>query len=960
MVVRLVQSKSARAAKKYFRESLSRPDYYGRDGYSPGIWFGEGARRLGLEGPVSQEDFFALADNKVPASYDPGPEAANDNAPQAGSRLTVRDKANRRPGYDFVFSPPKSVSSLWARADAEWKERLVAAFRQSVLDTLREDVEPEMKTRLRRNGQDGDIVTGNMVGSLFLHESTRPLEDGTCDPHLHLHAYCFNATWVQHENRWQAAQLGDLHRDRPYVEAAFKARLAKYLEAMRLPVEHQVDARGRLGWEIAGVPESVIAKDSRRTEEIEAEAKRKGITDPAEKGKLGAKTRRAKDAAKSPVEVEADWHHRLSEDEHRALQEVMRKAATTGNGTSSRRVTPGRSMEHAAAHVFARESAVSDKELLAEALRYGAGSVLPEDVKKELDGHGLILATIGGRRVATNAAALADDQAVTGFARKGRGRCRALKPGRPHLFGTRDGEKQLDDGQKEAVQGLLDSIDRNRVTLFLGKAGVGKTTTLKELEVALNERGRELLAFAPTSRASRGVLRSKGFPTADTLAQLTASEEWQERIKGNVVLIDEVGMAGTKALRDVFAIGEKHLAEGYDTRFVLTGDAQQHRGVPRGSVIHLLQEHAGLEPVRLSKIRRQRDVHHREAVEELSEGLTDAGLARLDKHGFVREIADAGERYRTLAREFADMLAAGDTALLLSPTHAEGRAAYAAVREELKRRESLGVEDHALRRYESKGLTEAQKQDAVQYQAGDMVQWHEFAPGFRKGEQVTVLRREENEVRVAKADGKVKTLPLEYAERFELYRTGSLAVAEGERLRVTRNGSAATPDGTQHRLNNGDLVTVRFTEDGDLVDQRGWIIGKEYGHLAPAILTSHASQGVDEDWVFVAQSGTSRGASSAQQIYVSASRGVKGVRIYTDDKEGLRQAVSRSEKTGSAIAVWEAQQKEADAARELIAERQGRQRYLSLVEASREREEARRREELARRQSGREKERAIS
>ena len=269
LMLRIVQSKSAQAAKNYFRESLSRPDYYSQGGHSPGIWFGEGAKRLGLEGEVYQAGFFALADNKNPES---------------GKRLTVRDMENRRPGYDFVFSPPKSVSALWARTG---DERIVEAFRESVQATISEDIEPAMKTRLRRQGQNSDVLTGNLVASLFLHEDTRKLEDGKPDPHLHIHAYVFNCTWAVHEGengRWQAAQLFDLHLDRPYLQAAFEARLAKRLGEMGLATR-----RHESGWEIAGVPQSVIDKFSRRTAEIEAEAKRRGITDPDQKAELGPK-----------------------------------------------------------------------------------------------------------------------------------------------------------------------------------------------------------------------------------------------------------------------------------------------------------------------------------------------------------------------------------------------------------------------------------------------------------------------------------------------------------------------------------------------------------------------------------------------------------------------------------------------------------------------------------------------
>jgi hypothetical protein len=148
------------------------------------------------------------------------------------------------------------------------------------------------------------------------------------------------------------------------------------------------------------------------------------------------------------------------------------------------------------------------------------------------------------------------------------------------------------------------------------------------------------------------------------------------------------------------------------------------------------------------------------------------------------------------------------------------------------------------------------------YQPGDTIQWGEHAPGFRKGEKVTVLRREGEQVRVAKADGEVKVLPLALAERFELYRTDRLAVADGEKLRITRNGYVTTPDGKQHRLNNGELVTVRFTPKDDLTDERGWITLASFGHLAHGVVTSHASQGDEADYTqFLHRAADSAGLS---------------------------------------------------------------------------------------------------
>src|SRR5437763_802116 len=79
---------------------------------------------------------------------------------------------------------------------------------------------------------------GVWFASLFFHETTRPLkEDGKPDPHMHIHAYCFNRTWAEHEGRWQAAQLGDLHLDGRYLEAAFEARLGRRLRALGYALE---------------------------------------------------------------------------------------------------------------------------------------------------------------------------------------------------------------------------------------------------------------------------------------------------------------------------------------------------------------------------------------------------------------------------------------------------------------------------------------------------------------------------------------------------------------------------------------------------------------------------------------------------------------------------------------------------------------------------------------------------
>ncbi|MGH7170120.1 MAG: MobF family relaxase, partial [Gemmataceae bacterium] len=872
MALMITMSKSAAAAQKYFSEHLGQSDYLSQDGARPGLWFGKGAERLGLKGEVAAQDFIALAGNRDP---------------KTGERLSVRDVANARPGYDFTFSPPKSVSALWARAG---DERLAEAFRHSVLDTLRDDIEPRMRTRLRRGGQDGNAVTGNLATALFAHDTTRPLkEDGKPDPHLHMHAYVFNRTWAAHEGRWQAAQLGELHLDGRYLEAAFQARLGARLRGIGYALERD----GKGSWEIVGVPGTVLDKFSRRKFEVEAEAKKRGVTDPAAKAQLAGKTRQSKDDGEqlSTQALHDYWNGRLSAKEAQALDAAYAQAQDGGDTGGRAAVTPPQAVRHALQHFFGpdgRNSAEDERDVLEQALRYGAGGALPEEAGKELDRHDLIRADIGGRTVCTTETVLAEEQALVKSVWSGRNSCLPLADGRPYVPG-----QGLSREQADAVAQLLDAQDR--VQMFLGKSGTSKTTALRALDDALRQRGRQLVAFAPTARASRGVLRGKGFTEADTVASLLANPELQAQTRGNVILIDEAGLAGTRALGQVVALVEKQQAQGYDTRLLLVGDPRQHRGVPRGQVLHILQDQAGLTPARLAAIRRQEDPAYRQAIEDLSEGRVEQGFDRLDALGFIREIEEPEERYRALAKDYADTLEAGQTAMIVAPTHAEGNEVGAAVREELRGRGLIGAEDRRFVRYESKGLTQAQRMDAARFEQGDATQWNQNAPGFRRGEQVTVVDRQDGRVQVVNEAGQVKELPLALAGRFELYRASALQVAEGDRLRITRNGYTAGDK--PHRLSNGDVITVvGFTPEGGILDRRGWLIPASYGHLAHGVVTSHASQGTEAGVVFVAQSGLSRGASSAEQFYVSAGRGEKALRLYTDDKEALRLAVARSDR----------------------------------------------------------------
>ncbi len=150
------------------------------------------------------------------------------------------------------------------------------------------------------------------------------------------------------------------------------------------------------------------------------------------------------------------------------------------------------------------------------------------------------------------------------------------------------------------------------------------------------------------------------------------------------------------------------------------------------------------------------------------------------------------------------------------------------------------------------------KRTPTEYEPGDLLQFHQNAPGYKKGSRLIV--------------GEGVKPPTELANRFEVYRPTQFALAVGDRVRVTAGGK--TKDG-KHRLSNGSLLTVQgFTKRGDIIVDHGWVIDRDFGHLTHGYaVTSHASQGVTVDKVFVGVSSESFPATYQRTAYVAGDAG---------------------------------------------------------------------------------------
>src|SRR5580704_15615045 len=344
-------------------------------------------------------------------------------------------------------------------------------------------------------------------------------------------------------------------------------------------------------------------------------------------------------------------------------------------------------MDYAIAHRYERASVAREKELLREALHHGIGLLNVNEVKRQLLRDEFIQRESNGRVWFTTKQILAEEKQLIDFVGHGQGKYPSLNA-KPYQIQNPQLRTSDAKEQRNAVFHILRSPDR--VIAVRGGAGTGKTTMLKEAVAGIESAGHKVFAFAPSAEASRGVLRSEGFENATTVAALLHSPKMQDEVRNGVLLIDEAGLLSSPQLKQV-----AELAQRQNCRVLLSGDTAQHAAVERGDALRLLENHAGLRAAELKHIRRQLHPTYRAAVADLRQGYVENGFAKLNSLGAIKETS-AASRYQQLAADYIQSVKDRKTALVVSPTHAEGERATTEIRKELKGLKKLGPDERTV------------------------------------------------------------------------------------------------------------------------------------------------------------------------------------------------------------------------------------------------------------------------
>jgi conjugative relaxase-like TrwC/TraI family protein len=894
-MLKISKALSAGKLENYHKQEFTSPDqsYWSQGQTVQGEWQGQLAEKYGLAGAVNADEFHRLSDGQHPQTGEQLVQHRQSFEYQGADGKTIKS-VEHRAGWDATFSAPKSVS-LTALVGGD--SRVREAHRMAVTTALGE---LERYTQARLGGNRPAESTGQFVVAKFEHDTSRPV-DGYAAPQLHTHAVIFNVT-ERADGTTRALQPQSLFESQQFATAVYQSELTFRLRELGYEI-----APGRSGApEIKGYSQEYLDASSQRQNQILAHMQQNGLSG-YEAAEIAAHATRDKKQIQSPAEV-LSAHRKLAAEFGNQPNQVVDAARERVQKKSVERA-PEKTQKAAQEAVtfarersFEREAVTDERALFLDALRRGMGETTYAQVRTSVEarlasGEFLLVTATkhDSARQFTTAETIQAEKEILRQMRQGQGRADQIMPVQQAVAHTAQ-YPMLNSSQRTAAEEILTS--RDRIQGLQGSAGVGKTTALKTVREAAEQRGMIVEGFAPTSRAAHQ-LRDAGI-NADTLQGFLARHK-QPTPERHLYMVDESSLASTKQVRDFLA--KLDLGD----RVLFIGDTRQHQGVEAGKPFEQLVD-AGMKTARLDQIVRQKDPELLRAVEHLSRGEVAEGVALLEQQGRVTEITDPERRIASIARNYADNPA---NTIIVSPDNASRREINQAVRAELQQRGIVKSENHALRVFAPRSdMTGADRAWAARYEVGDVLHYQRgsktLAIEQRSYARVVSTDPKLNLLTVEKPDGQQITYDPARLHGISSYREIEREFAVGDRLQFTapnRELGVANRDlGTIQKIGENNKMTVHM--DGGK-DRAVTFDPAEMRHFDHGYaVTSHSSQGLTSERVLVnMDTNVHPELINTRFAYVSVSRASQDAQIFTNNLSQLAPQLSTDVSKTSALKI---------------------------------------------------------
>lgn len=605
-----------------------------------------------------------------------------------GRQLTLRqyqkrlDISKSRIGYiDLTFSAPKSVSVAWAFAPTPAERALIRQAHRDAIDSTMQEIEHHLgRARRGHGGRDG-WDNGSIGWVSFDHYAARPTvevvregDDGAQytelytlkaggtrvagDMQLHTHTAVFNVVLTE-EGRVGGLDLGQLDGRVKEWGALYQAFLATNLRAQG--VEVGLDPRTEMA-RLLAIPERVTQHFSKRTlggtSAARAYAASQGLDwdslEPERKiGLLKAGVQNPRGAKSDDMSDMTMWLRAAEEIGYKHRSVLRPDAVEPTLEESQRHAIAFSAAMPSLTKQFKRRAVIDGADVRVTAAK---GLIASGIERSEEVGHltqifrirGVIqngtptrliwgnVHDLKGREKVAVTTALHEQEESTLIERArqlGSDRSSALTPEKIDTATRAFPDIDFTSDHGRAQRRIIDHLGLGgRLTVAVGVAGSGKSTLLKPLVRAWQDDGRVVHGIALAWRQSDELADAGIAPENTRAVESLLRGLARGRLSlgpQDVIVIDEIGLLGTRQLNEVLAAQER---QGF--QLVAIGDPKQMQAVEAGPVIDLLQRALGPTAIpELGSSVRQKTAEEREIVLMFRNGQTEEAIARKAANG---------------------------------------------------------------------------------------------------------------------------------------------------------------------------------------------------------------------------------------------------------------------------------------------------------------------------------------
>ena len=629
-------------------ESYFDHDYYSKsvEGDNQTQWQGRLAPKMGLSGPVSEEDFKSLM-------------------------RAIDDSGKTCVEHDITFSAPKSVSIAAEMGDETLRAEILEAHRQAVKETLKEIENNVISTRLKDHGVIQHVKTGNMCAATFEHSTARPTPQAP--PDMQLHTHCAVANLTEYNGQAYSIDGKALYDVQKRYGAEYRSRLAAKLQARGYGIKVTDPEKGL--FEMTGVKPEVIRHFSKRREQIEAEMAKSGQSGAKAAQRANLSTRCKKDPDIDMEAVRSTWRAEM-----KALgQEAVVKSEDPIKATVQDRQE---AFSRAVARLEQADYAWTQKDLETAVINEGVGVAMTREraqkliVKAQKSGELINLGKVKGADPVTSPsyftteANIRQQEQIFYNVAEGRGQAQALDSATAKASLDQVCQAngwQLAPEQAQLVMHIATSKDQ--FVAVRGLAGTGKTFSLNAAREVLEANGYEVRGMSASGKAADELQQDAHLKLCGTIqhemnqAEKDAGnnkidEDYATKTSWNfeglkkgdkplVILMDEASLTANNTM-----FYAQELAKAQGAKLVLVGDDRQLLPVGAGNSFSELVQQGLIATTDLTAIQRQKDAALRQAVVEAVKGDPAKTLDILSKNGSIAEVKKESKLLQAAAAEY--------------------------------------------------------------------------------------------------------------------------------------------------------------------------------------------------------------------------------------------------------------------------------------------------------------------